>query len=335
MDRMSWWASPAAGGLGYIVLAAVVLALGDGLVKIVSHTVSVWQLIFIRSVVALPLLWVLLLTRRAPLARRTKNLGWLGLRSVLLVAMWILVYLALTQLSLPSVSAALYSAPVLITVMSALAPGRRLGRGEIGAVALGFVGVLVLLRPGTSAFSPMLILPLVGAVFYALAAMLTASHCREESPLLMALGVHMVFLFAGLLGLLGTSVVSLPASWQESAPFVATGWHTLSIPALAEVAPIVVALAVIAVVASAAMARAYQMAPAPLVAAGDYSYLVFSALWSLLLFSHVPDLWAIGGMLMIAVAGVCATGGGSPGAARVPRARHAALRGRGASMSAS
>ena len=75
-------------------------------------------------------------------------------------------------------------------------------------------------------------------------------------------------------------------------------------------AGLMVALAVIAVLASAAMGRAYQMAPAPLVAAGDYSYLVFSTLWGFLLFGHLPDQWGVVGMALIAVAGLYATRGG-------------------------
>ena len=297
------------GGLAYIVLAAVVLALGDGLVKLLSAQISVWQLVVLRGLVAVPLLGVFM-CRFARHGLRAKHRFWVGVRSLLLVAMWILVYLALAGLALPTVSAALYTAPLIITLLCALEPGRRLALGEIGAVILGFIGVLILLRPGTSAFSPMLWLPLAGAVLYALAALITATKCRDESPLVMSMGVQIAFLGVGLIALGVFASVDMPTSWQQAAPFVARGWPALAGMDLSMLAGLIVALAVIAVLASAAMGRAYQMAPASLVAAGDYSYLVFSTLWGFLLFGHLPDQWGVVGMALIAVAGLYATRGG-------------------------
>ena len=211
------------GGLAYIVLAAVVLALGDGLVKLLSEQISVWQLVVLRGVVAVPLLGVFM-GRFVRHGLRARHRFWVGVRSLLLVVMWILVYLALVGLALPTVSAALYTAPLIITLLCALEPGRRLAWGEIGAVILGFIGVLVLLRPGTSAFSPMLWLPLAGAVLYALAALITATKCRDESPLVMSMGVQLAFLGVGLIALGVLAVIDIPTSWQQAAPFVASGW---------------------------------------------------------------------------------------------------------------
>lgn len=306
--------SPVLGGIGCIVLAAVVLALGDGLVKIVSAQVSVWQLVFLRSLVALPLVAILV---ALGVSRRTlwpKRASWVVLRSVLLVAMWVIVYVALTQLTLPVVSAGLYSAPILISIMVALQPGRSLSTREIVGVALGLVGVLILLRPGDAAFTPMLFLPLAGAVLYALAAMITASRCRDESPICLALGMHLLFLLVGVAGLVLTPFFSPGPVSGPSVTFIASGWHALDVTKLIWIAPLIVALAAIAVTASIAMARAYQMAPEPMVAAGDYSYLVFSGFWSLVLFAQVPDTTSVLGMALIALAGISATRGGDCGA---------------------
>lgn len=309
MDLFGFRISPAAGGLGCIVFAAVVLALGDGLVKIVSDQVSVWQLVFLRSLIAVPMIALLATFARSSGVSRPRRPGWVALRSLLLVGMWIIVYLALTRLTLPVVSAGLYTAPVLISLLVALRPGRALARMELVGVTLGFAGVLVLLRPGGSAFSPMMLLPVGGAVLYALAALITASRCRAESPLIMALAMHMLFLIVGSVGL---AVVPSFAATRVSDPglaFITTGWHAITMTSAVWIGPLLAGLAAIAVAASVAMARAYQMAPAPLVAVGDYSYLVFSGFWSLMLFGQVPDVLAIVGMALIALAGVVGTRG--------------------------
>lgn len=310
MARFPFRISTLVDGVSCIVFAAMALALGDALVKFVSNDLSVWQLVVARAIVAVPLL-VLCVAGRGLARLWPQRVGWVALRSLLLVAMWLLVYLALASLSLPVVSAALYSAPLLITLFSGLRPGRRLAKTEIAAVVFGFIGVLVLLRPGTSAFSPTLWLPLTGAVFYALAAMLTATRCRHESPWALAFGLQVVFFIVGSAGLLAVMTLPIPAGWADAVPFVATGWRLAPGDAAWAVVGLIAALAVIAVSASAAMGRAYQIAPAPRVAAGDYSYLVFATLWSVLLFEHWPGPWRLAGTAMIIVAGMVAIRSGA------------------------
>jgi len=288
--------STAQASLGYIMLAGVSLALGDGIVKLVSGQVSLWQLIMLRSLLAVPVLAGILIVRRR-CALWPKRSLWVGVRSLLLAGMWLMVYAALPNLDMPTVSAALYAAPLLITVFSA-ASGGRLRDANFSAVALGFVGVLLLLRPGTSAFSPTLLLPLGGAVLYALAALVTGSQCRDESPLVLSLALNIVFLAVGAVGVGLLWLHPLPQLAAQSS-FVFGGLHALDGTTLAATA----ALGIIMIVANICMARAYQIGPAPVVAAGDYSYLVFSALWSVLLFHSVPDWLALAGIGLIITAG--------------------------------
>ncbi|GAB3674300.1 DMT family transporter [Salinisphaera aquimarina] len=290
-------AARAGAGLGFIMLAAVVLALGDGLVKIVSEQISVWQLVLLRSLIAVPALLVMLILRRR-CAIWPKRRLWVVIRSLLLVGMWLLVYAALPSLDMPTVSAALYTAPLLITVLSAIG-SRRLGDANLPAVAVGFVGVLLLLRPGTDAFSPMLLLPLAAAVLYALAALVTGAQCRDESPLVLSLCLNIVFLMVGVFGVVLLAWHPLPALAAHSS-FIFGGMRDLAWP----VALTIVALAAILVTANICMARAYQTGPAPVVAAGDYSYLVFSAFWSVLLFQALPDTLGLCGIGLIILAGV-------------------------------
>ncbi|MGN8159913.1 DMT family transporter [Salinisphaera sp. RV14] len=320
---MSWTgmrSSPAAGGVGCIVLAAVILALGDGLVKIASAEISVWQLVFLRALVALPLIAIVMASGASRGGVWPKRVSWVALRSLLLVLMWLLVYLALTRLPLPVVSAGLYSSPIIIALMVAVRPGRSLSRRETVGVTLGFAGVLILLRPGGAAFSPMLLLPLVAAALYAFAAVITASRCREESPVCLALGMQLLFLVVGGIGLVIAPMLAPAGDLGSGVAFLAHGWQAMDIEVFVRLAPLIVGLAVIAVTASIAMARAYQMAPAPMVAAGDYSYLAFSGFWSLVLFGQIPDRLAVLGMALIALAGIAATRG--------ERGRHAVNRGR-------
>lgn len=290
-------------GLGFIVLAALLLALGDGVIKLVSNQITIWQLVLLRSVIAVPALLLLLLWRRRGSIWPKQTL-WVGVRSLLLVGMWLLVYAALPSLDMPTVSAALYTSPLLICVLSAISSGR-LKEANLSAVAIGFVGVLVLLRPGTDAFSPMLLLPLAAAVLYAFAALVTGRQCRDESPLAMSLAFNLCFLVIGAVGVLLLAWHPWSAAAFESS-FIFGDLQPLGWPVLG----VILVLAIIIVVANVSMARAYQIGPAPVIAAGDYSYLVFSALWSIVLFQTLPGLISCVGIGLILWAGLQSLGQG-------------------------
>ncbi len=104
-------------------------------------------------IVAIPILALLLLAL-GPLATvRPKHPRWVFLRSILLVSMWIAFYAALPVLSLSVVAAALYPGPLFIALFSALLIREPVELRRGMALVLGFIGVLVALRPGTDAFS--------------------------------------------------------------------------------------------------------------------------------------------------------------------------------------
>ncbi|MCP5074524.1 MAG: EamA family transporter [Rhodobacteraceae bacterium] len=95
---------------------------------------------------------------------------WPILRSVFITLTFLAFYAAIPFLSLSAIGAANYIAPIFVTLLSAFAIREPVGRlGWVGVI-LGFAGVLVLLQPGTDAFSPWTLLPIIGAVFYALPA---------------------------------------------------------------------------------------------------------------------------------------------------------------------
>ncbi|HXQ41665.1 MAG TPA: EamA family transporter, partial [Candidatus Udaeobacter sp.] len=177
-----------------MVATALAMAFGDALVKRISAGFSIWQIYVARSLVAIPLTIVLLrLGPRAagvllrPGSRAAgilpKSPAWALLRSALLAAMWVAFYAALPILSLSTVAAAYYSGPLFIALFSALLTGEPVGIRRWAAIAVGFAGVLVIVRPGSEAFSWLTLLPVLSAVFYALAAVVTRARCAEENPL--------------------------------------------------------------------------------------------------------------------------------------------------------
>jgi drug/metabolite transporter (DMT)-like permease len=288
-------------GAAVMVVTACTMAFGDALVKSISTDFTLSQIYVLRSLVAIPILIILLLLGRPHGAIRRKSIRWTLLRSLLLMMMWLTFYAVLPVLSLPVVAAAYYTGPLFITLLSALLTGERVGRRWV-TIFVGFLGVLVILRPGTDAFSWLTLLPVASALFYGLAAIVTQTRCAGENPLALSLALNVSFLVVGLVAA-GVLVLWDPAASQAGAyPFLLGPWTMMGQREWA----IIVLLAMLIIATSAGVAKAYQSGPPAVIATFDYTYLVFAGLWSFVFFSETPDVATAAGMLLIAGAGIVA-----------------------------
>lgn len=210
--------------------------------------------------------------------------------------MWIAYYVALPSMPLSVAATALYASPLFIAVLASLLtdePVRPLG--WLGIV-LGFVGVIVILRPGSEDFSVWTLLPVLAASFYAFAAILTRTRCPSENALVLALALHLSLLATGILG---TAAVALfhPSSTDG---FLLGGWTPMGVQDWLLMAGLGLVMAAVA----GGVAKAYQSGPPATVGAFDYAYLVFSVLWGVLIFRETLDGWAVVGVLLIITAGM-------------------------------
>jgi drug/metabolite transporter (DMT)-like permease len=286
-------------GILAIVASVFLLSLGDALVKRASAEIPLWELYVARGLIAVPILIALLLHGRRTAGFMPKSPGWVLLRSLLLVGMWIAYYAALPAMSLSVAAVGLYTAPLFIALFSARLIGEPVGPRRWAGILLGFAGVLVILRPAAEGFSVAALLPILAALCYALAAVVTRGKCAEERPLVLALALNLCLLAAGLLG------AGLLALWNPGPPAVAAypfllaPWQAMG----AHEWEFVVFLALLMVAVSTGVAKAYQSAPAAIIGSFDYAYLLFAALWSFVVFSEAPDGPTIAGMALIAAAG--------------------------------
>ncbi|WP_226550065.1 DMT family transporter [Celeribacter naphthalenivorans] len=282
-----------------IVGTVFALSLGDALIKALGGAggMGIWQLFALRSLLAFPVLLIGALSMFGASRLRPRALFWIVLRSLLLVGMWIAYYLSLPLLPLAVAAAAYYTLPLFIVAFAALFGGETVGRLQWGGVALGFLGILLVLRPGGEAFSWAALLPILSAVLYAVAMILTRTKCRFEHPATLALGLNAVFILVGGAGLLiGSGMTEdipgfLTPKWQE---MTGVQWRNL------------VLLAGLILVASVGTAVAYQAASASTVGTFDFAYVGFAVIWGVVIFDERPQGAALAGIALIVVAGVLA-----------------------------
>jgi len=222
------------------------------------------------------------------------------LRAIFITVTFLAFYSAIPFLSLSTVGAANYIAPVFVTLLSAYVIREAVGPlGWLG-VLVGFAGVIVLLQPGSDAFSPWALLPVLGAAFYALAHITTRTKCQDVPLGAFALSQNLVMLFAGLIVSAVLIVLEPQSETANAYPYIFGLWSKVSLNDWLVLA----LLAVFTITISMLLAGAYQTAPPAIVSTFEYSYLVFVALWDILFFGNSPTAVTITGMILIVVAGL-------------------------------
>lgn len=285
-------------GIAIILASVATMAFADAVVKLVSADLTVWQVFAVRSLFALPCLFILAYTKGASL--RPRSAKWVLLRSGLLVLTWLVYYSALPVLDLSVAAVAIYTNPILTTLLSAALLGERVSGRQWLGVMTGFVGVAIILKPGSDAFSWFVVLPLVGAGLYSLAMVLTRSKCQDEGAVTLALGLHGAFLVTGLVATGLLALVGLETEVKDAYPFLVGDWAAMGAREWALMA----LLGGLSAAFFLGVARAYQIAPPQIIATFDYGYLVSAALWGIVFFAETPDRFTLLGMILITLAGL-------------------------------
>lgn len=269
-------------GILLTLLAMGLFGAMDGLSKFLVAHYPTPLVLWLRHLVALAIA-LLILARRRPVRLLTSSRApWLQLaRSVLLVVEMGLVLFVFSLMPLADAHAILAAVPLLVTALSAPLLGERVGWRRWAAVAVGFAGVLVILRPGLGVLQPGAVLALLCTGLYALYNILTRLVARSDPPetgflLQTAIG-------AALLCLVG------PFFWVPIAP---AHW------------PLVLAQATLGALGHLCLVRALALAPAVVVQPFTYTLLLYAVVVGFLVFGDVPDLWTVVGGLVVVGAGV-------------------------------
>ncbi len=195
------------------------------------------------------------------------------------------IYTALSEIPVAEVTALLFTAPIFITLGAGLILRERVGSRRWYAVIIGFVGTLVILRPGISAFSSSALLVLVGAFFNATVILLTKVLSRTESA--SAIVFYQSLMAAGL-----------------ALPFSIWVWTPPTHESLAWLA----AMGAVATVAQLCITRALAVADASAIQPVNFTRLLFAALFGYIAFGEVPDSWIwLGGAIVFVATLVAAS----------------------------
>ncbi|MEL7150472.1 MAG: DMT family transporter [Pseudomonadota bacterium] len=287
-------------GVSLIIATAFMISVQDVVFKLFSSQMTLWQIFALRGCLAVPVLAGLVWYAHRSLGAVRAAFGlWSLLRAIFITGTFLAFYAAIPFLNLSTVGAANYSAPIFITLLSAYVIKEPVGAMGWVGVIIGFAGVLLLLQPGTEAFSVWALLPIFGACSYAAAHLITRAKCQDVPVAALSLAQNSVMLAAGLIISL-VLVFAQPTSDVATAfPYIFGTWSRIE----ASDWLVLLLLAAFAIVLGMMLAGAYKAAPPAIVGTFEYSYLVFVAGWDILFFGITLNSMTVAGMVMIVIAG--------------------------------
>jgi len=285
-----------------IVFTVFALALGDAIIKGVSTNFTLWQIFVLRSVVVIPVLVTMLKAKRWGAPVWPKQGGWTILRSLMLTLMWVTYYASLPHISLSVAAAAYYTLPLFITIFAATFLGDTIGRVRWLAIVIGFFGVLMVLQPRFEDFNWYAILPVMSAILYALAMILTRSKCSLENVLVLSLWLNLSMLFVGVLATILIKLAHVDLQITGGQAFLMGEWSAMGLTQWATIGVLSIAI----LIGSIGAAYAYQKGPPATIATFDFAYVAFAVFWGALMFQEIPGFVAAIGMFMIVFAGILA-----------------------------
>lgn len=289
-------------GILSAVGASLCFSVNDMAMKLLSGDYPLHQLILMRGLVALALTLAVLMPLEGGLHLMRTRRPWAHLlRGVCVVASNICFFLALATLPLADTLALFFICPLLITALSVVVLGEKVGPRRWAAVATGLAGVLVMLRPGTAAFEPAALLPLASATAYAVLVTVTRRIGATERAATLTFYIQLAFVsVSAAMGLVAGDGGFLRPGMPETLQFLLRAW---SWPEGADWA-LIALLGVASAAGGFLISQAYRLCEAGLAAPFEYVALPLAILWGATVFGDVPDGWAWAGMTLIVGSGL-------------------------------
>jgi len=283
------------------VLAGVsVFSIQDVIIKSISGSYPVHQIVFVRSLVALaPLLLIACFDGGLAGLRTRRPVAHL-MRACVMLGAYTTFYLALAALPLASAVALFFVAPLMITALSHFVLGEKARLRRWLAVVTGFVGVLVITRPDQGTIDPAALLAVLAALFYTISVIATRRLGATESGASLAFSVTLIYVVLnGLVGL-GIGDGSLAQEGHPSLEFLLRAW---AMPDWNDFG-LMAACGLIAAFGFYFLSQAYRLAQATIVAPFEYVSLPLAAVWGYLFWSEVPDGPTVFGISLIVGSGL-------------------------------
>jgi len=283
------------------MIAAMCFSVNDVVIKFLSADYALHQIVFTRSFVAFAVLFGIIVPFTGGFAQlKTRRLGMHLIRGFCVVLANICLFLGLAALPIADVVAIYFISPLVLAVFSIIFLNETVGPRRWAAILIGLMGVLCVVKPGTSAFQIASLLPLVATVLYSLMHIIARHVGDTESAACMTFYVLCIFFVssAGFGVFFGNG--QFEGMGHASLEFLFRKWGTMSLPDLG----LIVILGSTGVCGAFLISQAFRLSEAAFAAPFQYIAMPMAVMWGVLIFDTFPDLYSLIGIVLILGSGL-------------------------------
>ncbi|MDG2406363.1 MAG: DMT family transporter [Paracoccaceae bacterium] len=289
----------------FAVLSWLFISMNNVVIKILSETYPLHQMVFFRSAIGIFFGLFLVKLEGGWQILKTDKPFLHSLRGLLVVVSNMFYFSALAILPLADTAAIFFTAPLLITLLSVPFLGEAVGLRRIGAVIFGFIGMLIIMRPFNLQQGNIYLItycfPLLAALCYALMQILTRKLGGVSKASAMAVYIQMAFLFVStFFWILFGDGRYVDSFENPSMVFLLRAW----VWPIGNDWPFFLFIGILSAGVGYGTAQAYRLATASFIAPFEYVALPLAAIWGWFVFGDLPDGWASIGMLIIVGSGL-------------------------------
>ena len=286
--------------VAFVLLGMFCISVNDVIMKSLSPTYALHQLVFIRAAVSLVIIVPSILIWQDIKVLQTKKPGMHALRGSLIVFANLLFFAGLASLPLAEASAVVFVSPVLVTVFSHYFLKERIGMWRWIAVIIGLTGMILVVQPFGATLETAYLWPLGAAFCYAAFTITTRFLGKTDSVASLAVYSTAAFLVASVLMGLALGDGSFSNTGNPNLEFLLRGWRS---PEDIDWMPFI-AIGGLSAIIALAMAAAYRLGEASFLAPFEYVNLPLVLLWGFLAFGDFPNALSLVGMVLIIAGGL-------------------------------
>ncbi len=268
-------------GIGLLILSTIFLGTSDATSKYLSTTLPSIEIAWIRFLIFLMIMVPAMVPGSPLFALRTGRPGLQVMRGAALLGSSLLFISGLRFLPIAEASATSFVSPLFVTALSIFFLSEKVGLRRWIATAVGLMGVLIVLRPGTGAFHPAAVFPVVSAFAWACCLIMTRLMSGQERAMV-TMTYSSIVGFAILCAL-------VPLVW------VTPTWHDILFGTI---------IGLTSTAGQWIVVLAFRYADASVLAPFSYVQLLWVTLLGFLIFGEVPDVWTVAGAAVIVASGL-------------------------------
>jgi drug/metabolite transporter (DMT)-like permease len=267
-------------GILFLIASTIVFSVADVITKQLASTLPPPEVAWMRYVTFALFIVPVVLIKGGPALFRSQRPGLQVVRGLGMVGSSIMFVQSLPHLPVADATAIFFVSPILIMALSVIFLGESVGWRRWTAAAVGLIGVMIVVRPGTGAFQPAAFLPILGAASWSVGAVVTRKITGDHALTTLAYSASV-----------GSIVLSalMPFNWvTPNGTEIALG----------------LCMGILFSIGHWFVVLAYRHGNASLIAPFSYVQLVWAGTLGYLVFGTLPDSWTITGACLIAVSGL-------------------------------